>query len=401
MALVATVAWGVWSRDRIAESVVTDVYGEVLCKDASSGLRFQLEIGNRISPGSKLMVGEQGRVDLSFEGGRGADVTVFPNTAMTLGERTNPTLNIITLFQGSFQAEVEKQGRKSPLTILTPNARSTVLGTEFRASRDALEVDEGLVRMERLSDGMVLDVPARHKVVVEDMVLRKMPGPDLKDGLVGRWGFDGKGNEILQDLSGNGADLELVGAKPTAGRFGGGLEFFDRAYAITESTDKLSISGSLTMSAWVKPSTPVERAGIVGKYLGEPGKSENESTGRSYAMKMPDLNPGIYVSSRGDMDSMTSVTSSEKIPVGEWTHIAVVYESSNFIRIYKDGELVMETTFGIPDSIDINDSPLLIGTSYSTGDARNFFNGAIDDVRIYSRAVSGREAQMLFEGEGR
>ena len=104
-----------------------------------------------------------------------------------------------------------------------------------------------------------------------------MPPPDLEDGLVGRWGFDGKGSEILQDLSGNGAELELVGATPTEGRFGGGLEFSDRAYAITGKTQRLSVSGSLTLSAWVKPSNPWSRAGIVGKYLGEPGKLKRKS----------------------------------------------------------------------------------------------------------------------------
>ena len=79
------------------------------------------------------------------------------------------------------------------------------------------------------------------------------------------------------------------------------------------------------------------------------------------------------------MASMENMISPEGVPVGEWSHIVAVFEASSHLRIYLDGKLVTETTVDVPDSLDMNDSPLLIGTSYSTGEDRNFFNGTVDE----------------------
>ncbi len=396
--LLAVIAWGLWDRDGKAESIVTAVRGEVLCDNPESGSRVLLKNGDSLPPGSKVMVGDGGFIDLTFKGGRGAGVKVFANTVMTLGERTNPTLNIITLFQGSFQADVEKQGRRSPLTILTPDARSTVLGTEFLASPQVMEVDEGLVRMERLSDGKVVNVPGRHRVSVDDMVVRKVPPPDLMRGLAGWWKFDGEGAETAKDSSGNGGDLTFHGAKPVKGISGGALEFSNRAFAVTESSEALSITGSMTMSAWIRPSGTTDQAGIIAKYIGEPGREGYDKAQRSYAIKVSSGMPAAYVSEKGDYPTTKRLDTWKFADLGKWTHISVVYEAGKEIRIYMDGKLAAMNGDGVPPQIHRNGSPLLIGTDYQDGDGRNFFTGTIDDVRMYSRPLNTREIRMLSNG---
>ncbi len=396
--LLAVIGWGLWDRDGVAESVVTAVRGEVICDNPEDGRRVLLEKGDRIPPGSKVMVGDGGIIDLAFEGGKGAEVKAFANTVMILGERANPTLNIITIFQGSFQADVEKQGRGNPLTILTPDARSTVLGTEFLASPQELEVDEGLVRMERLSDGKIVNVPASHRVSVEDMKVRKVPAPDLTRGLAGWWAFDGEGAEVARDSSGNGGNLTLEGPEPVAGISGGALEFSGRAFAFAESSEVLSISGSLSMSAWVKPAGTADQAGIMGKYIGEPGMEGYRKAQRSYSLKISHGMPIGYVSEEGDYTSTKRLESRKFADLGKWTHLAMVYEAGEEMRIYMDGKLVTMDSEGVPNFLHRNDSPLLIGTDYRNGDSRNFFTGTIDEVRVYSRPLNIREIRMLSGG---
>jgi hypothetical protein len=75
----------------------------------------------------------------------------------------------VTLERGTFAAEVTRQPAGRPLRFLTPHAEATVLGTTLRlvveAGSTRLEVDEGKVRLTRLSDRKSVEVPSGHFAV--------------------------------------------------------------------------------------------------------------------------------------------------------------------------------------------------------------------------------------------
>src|SRR6185436_14913451 len=74
------------------------------------------------------------------------------------------------------------------------------------------------------------------------------------------------------------------------------------------------------------------------------------------------------------------------VPVGVWTHVAGVYDATKRVaRAYLDGEFLSEE-MGILPSTE-TDQPLHLGADY--GDNR--FHGVLDEVRIYSRALSHDE----------
>ncbi len=86
----------------------------------------------------------------------------------------------------------------------------------------------------------------------------------------------------------------------------------------------------------------------------------------------------------------------EEIGDGEWHHVAaVVREGSppnlhDHVTLYKDGELAQIHDIGLLDLWPID-----------TGDALDLrigdeFEGAIDDLRIYDRALSDEEIEALF-----
>lgn len=85
---------------------------------------------------------------------------------------------VLELTRGGLSAEVTPQPPGHPMLVGTPEARMTVLGTRFllesRAQSTRLEVTEGLVRMERLSDGSATEVPARHRVIASQGSLERL-----------------------------------------------------------------------------------------------------------------------------------------------------------------------------------------------------------------------------------
>jgi hypothetical protein len=78
-----------------------------------------------------------------------------------------------------------------------------------------------------------------------------------------------------------------------------------------------------------------------------------------------------------------------KIPLNEWHHVAVVV-SPPTIRMYLDGQLDAEKS-GV-GRLRLNDGPMLIG------DAGGYweYEGLIDEVRIYNRALSPDEVRALY-----
>jgi hypothetical protein len=93
-----------------------------------------------------------------------------------------------------------------------------------------------------------------------------------------------------------------------------------------------------------------------------------------------------------------TVTSSTSVYNDQWRHIAVVLEDDgspnlNEILLYIDGQPV--TTYDSDVAINtVADEPVSIGV-YAPNP--KYFNGLIDDVRIYNRALNETEIQSLAQ----
>jgi len=77
----------------------------------------------------------------------------------------------------------------------------------------------------------------------------------------------------------------------------------------------------------------------------------------------------------------------------QWHHVAGVYDGAHAM-IYVDG--VLDTTISATGQINDSDYNLYIGEN-AQASGRNL-NGLVDDVRIYSRALSQEEIQIVMEG---
>ncbi len=77
---------------------------------------------------------------------------------------------------------------------------------------------------------------------------------------------------------------------------------------------------------------------------------------------------------------------------GLWHHIVAVRTSSTDGEIYVDGSLAGS---GSGPARSLNNVPVWIGGPGFTGPFQ--FNGLIDDVRIYNKALSAAEVQQLYQ----
>lgn len=209
--------------------------------------------------------------------------------------------------------------------------------------------------------------------------------------LVAHYTFD----NTVNDSSGNGSNGSLVGDATfsTSGIVGSHALSLDGNgdYFQVSDNSTLSITGELTITAWVN-ANDLSGRGIVDKYTNQGGNQ------RAYSLHTPggDGNTRFLISPDGTSGSAAElIGSSGSLSVGEWTHIAAVYDPSSTMRIYVNGVLDAELTSGVPGNIADTTAPLYVGLHFNPANSTNFFNGLIDDVRIYDNALSGTEILAL------
>ncbi|KPA14125.1 conserved hypothetical protein, secreted [Candidatus Magnetomorum sp. HK-1] len=102
------------------------------------------------------------------------------------------------------------------------------------------------------------------------------------------------------------------------------------------------------------------------------------------------------------MNGDTSIASQSKLSLNIWTYVVVEYDhTENLIKLYFNGIKENEAGNSYLGS-EIKDSPLQIGRGRVAFSHKNgvvhgrYFNGAIDDIRIYNRLLSDSEIKSLY-----
>jgi len=218
------------------------------------------------------------------------------------------------------------------------------------------------------------------------------PAEPNNAGLVGHWKFDESSGTIAYDSSGNGNDGTVQGDPQwVAGMIGSGALSFDGTDGYVEIGDdaSLSMTDTLTITVWVNVPDFNAFYMLVCK---QPSGAARDNYPGNYEFRIQ-ANTGIleFGHQETEGEQYTFYTSDLSIAVEQWYHVAVAVTKGEFVEFYIDGVAAgsaeQSTNFGV-----LNDNSVKIG---SRTDLFSFFNGLLDDARIYDYALSYGEVGWL------
>jgi len=208
-------------------------------------------------------------------------------------------------------------------------------------------------------------------------------------GLIGYWSFNEGTSTIATDFSGNGNTATMTNmdnpATPTSGwtygKLGKALNFDGTNDYVSIPSDPRQNATRFTVSAWVKVKNYTNYNTILEKGDGCI-RNYNTYVSQTSGKAVVVLTQGSCV--------FRSVTSNATIPIDIWTHIVGTYDGEN-INVYINGVFDNSTPVtGDPDTLS---HLICIGCGEPTYD---FMSGAIDEVRLYNRALSSSEVAALY-----
>jgi len=209
----------------------------------------------------------------------------------------------------------------------------------------------------------------------------------LSRGLVAAWLFgEGDGPKIYDSANRNNGTLNGFTATSgwSSGVFGDCL-LFDGVndYIDVPNHSTLAITARITISAWVR-----RLGGSGGQFQTIVSRWGNTN---SYVFIYDDTGNQLQVRLSG----LSTVTVSRSVSIEDslWHHASVTYDGAN-ITLYLDGLQLGAQTASTGSIID-NSLSLRIGRD-NTGFGTAYWNGQLDAIAIYNRALSASEVSQLY-----
>ncbi len=218
------------------------------------------------------------------------------------------------------------------------------------------------------------------------------------DGLIGYWSFTGN----MLDMSGNAYNGTNHGATLSVDRFSNS----NSAYYFNGVTNYIVLNNNLpiinspqfTISAWAKMNG-----------LGGGTKSMNNIFEQRCDVASTNAKSTIHLTAEENTGKVSflvrsSVNSSGTYiettypskGYGTWHHYVGVLDASNTLRLYIDGVQVSQTPYTQTGNFITDINYVDIGSYHYSGDFEGYFNGIIDEVRIYNRGLTPCEIYRLY-----
>jgi PKD repeat protein len=201
----------------------------------------------------------------------------------------------------------------------------------------------------------------------------------------GVWLMDEGSGTTIVDSSGLGNTGTLTGSPLwTAGWNGLGLHLNGTSdYATVPNAPSLDIQGPITLAAWVKPERVATQYVIKKALLG---------TSNGYELSLASTGKVFFRLNQATSLNTYRIDSTTSYPVNgtTWMHIAATYDGTT-MRLYING--VQQAAIAGPAAIGSNGQRLGIGAQ---PDGVSPFQGTLDEVRIWARALSATEIQALL-----
>jgi len=236
------------------------------------------------------------------------------------------------------------------------------------------------------------------------LVLPSISDAVVRTDVLAVWLFEEGSGEMVTDSSGKGnngdftSSNDIVGPNWAAGKFGGGLHFPEGGenWVVMVGPVLPLETVDITMGVWVKPGdTQNTHANIISSHNGFKGISFEQAGDQLNRYNVPIGTAGADEQKRADWSWNTqNDTLNTQLVTNEWNHF-VVTKTGGRTTQYLNGEITVEG--------DVDPGPVLepdrvyIGSGRIWGDdSGRWFNGTIDDLFIFARALSQGEIQSAM-----
>lgn len=291
-----------------------------------------------------------------------------------------------TVVSGSFASVPWSSGKlfiKTELAILGGSNYSISGTTQLLSIPYALYSSDVPVR----KSGDTVTIGTSKLIIPGSQLLPAAAPASLSIGLVAFYPFNGNAN----DESGNGNNGTVNGAQLTTDRFGN----FNKAYSFNGSNNYIEVLDNMTLrpdyitlSGWAKTSSSV--GAIIGKTNFSSAQNEQ------YLLNIFNSNSLLSIKQNSNCapgNGWLKIDAPKNISDDQW-HFLVGSFDGSFLKIYIDGVLVQTS-----NDLQLNRMDNCVGGNLHIGRwwaaDTQYFNGIIDDVRIYNRALTQEEITYL------
>ncbi|MFD4994026.1 LamG-like jellyroll fold domain-containing protein [Cellulosimicrobium cellulans] len=205
-------------------------------------------------------------------------------------------------------------------------------------------------------------------------------------GLRGAWTLDEGSGTLAGDSSGRDLDGTLSGGTTWVdGAIGQAVRFDGTSGRVTvPDAAALDVSSALTVSAWVRS----ERAAT--QYVVK--KAEGYDVD-GYELAIASTGRPFFRVNQASSANAYRADAGAALPIdGTWVHLVGTFDGSR-VRLYVDG--VEAASVPGPASVGTNALPLVVGDQPAGGYP---LRGAVDDVRLYDRALTAQQVAALSAG---
>jgi len=222
--------------------------------------------------------------------------------------------------------------------------------------------------------------------------------PDITSNLVAWWKFDEGTGTTAQDSTINASNGTLTGTPPawvtgkippSALDFNGSNDYV----SIPANSSIGNLISSFTLAAWVSLDTLA--AGPIYHAIWDTAENPD---GTGFALKIRDTSGILEFTTKGVFDYVSATAS---LTAGVWTHLAVVLDASFDATFFVNG-VQKDTIANASPGVANTTQATFIGASANNGatPSRYWWDGKIDDLRIYGRELSASDISFLYNYDG-
>ncbi len=233
---------------------------------------------------------------------------------------------------------------------------------------------------------------------VTTFMTAQVPSYVPTNGLVGYWPFNGNAN----DMSTNANNGTNNGASLTTDRFG----MANSAYSFDGTTNHISVNNSasinptsISISGWFNtnelPLNSGDKANsLISKWA---GRYNCNNDGDNYTIQLSKpANTSVLIgaTSMNNFSANAINSSNYQLTTSKWIHFVYIHNQNTGESLYLDGQLVSQNN--ITGALCSTNNDLHFGADIYQGVFNRHFNGKIDDIGIWNRALTEQEISNLY-----